>query len=249
MIQDFLAHISPLESQKKLIQAMGLPQSTHIRGTVGSGLSFRMAAAFESTQNSLLFVLDTAEQAAYYLNDLEVLLGDKQVLYFPASSRQPYITENTDNANVLLRAEVLKKIARSTKPLLIVTYAEALFEKLISQYTLKKNTLRLKKGEILSIDFVNETLFEYGFERVDFVSQPGEFSVRGGIIDVFSFANQHPYRIEFFDEEIESLRSFDVSTQLSISHFDSIDLLPNTSQVSFTDKRKSLLESDRKSVV
>lgn len=243
MIQDFLAHISPLESQKKLIQAMGLPQSTHIRGTVGSGLSFRMAAAFESTQNSLLFVLDTAEQAAYYLNDLEVLLGDKQVLYFPASSRQPYITENTDNANVLLRAEVLKKIARSTKPLLIVTYAEALFEKLISQYTLKKNTLRLKKGEILSIDFVNETLFEYGFERVDFVSQPGEFSVRGGIIDVFSFANQHPYRIEFFDEEIESLRSFDVSTQLSISHFDSIDLLPNTSQVSFTDKRKSLLES------
>ena len=243
MIQDFQDQISSLATQQSLVEAMRVPKTTHLRGLVGSGLSFRMAAAFESHQKSILFVLDTAEQAAYYLNDLEVLLGNKQVLFFPASSRQPYITENTDNANVLLRAEVLKKIARSSKPLLIVTYAEALFEKLISQYTLKKNTLQLKKGEVLSIDFINETLFEYGFERVDFVSQPGEFSVRGGIIDVFSFAYQHPYRIEFFDDEIESLRSFDVSTQLSITHFDSIDLLPNTSQISFTDKRKSLIET------
>ena len=243
VIQEFQAQLSALATQQSLTKAMGLPQQTHLRGLVGSGLSFRMAAAFESCQKSILFVLDNPEQAAYYLNDLEALLGNKQVLYFPASSRQPYITENTDNANVLLRAEVLKKMARSKKPLLVVTYAEALFEKLISQYTLKKNTLQLKKGDVLSIDFINETLFEYGFERVDFVSQPGEFSVRGGIIDVFSFAYQHPYRIEFFDDEIESLRSFDVSTQLSIVHFDQIDLLPNTSQVSFTDKRKSLIET------
>ena len=98
-------------------------------------------------------------------------------------------------------------------------------------------------GDVLGLDFVNETLFEYGFDRVNFVTQPGEFSVRGGIIDVFSFAYQHPYRIEFFDDEIESLRSFDVNTQLSISPIDRIDLLPNTTEVSFSEKRNSLIDS------
>ena len=130
-----------------------------------------------------------------------------------------------------------------SKKKIIVTYPQAIFEKVISRHTLQKKTLTIKLGQKIGLDLINETLFEYGFEKVNFVSQPGEFSVRGGIIDVFSFSHQHPYRIEFFDQEIESLRSFDVNTQLSISPLSSINLLPNTSKISFTEKRKSIIES------
>ena len=210
---------------------------------MGSGLNFRLVTAFHKLDLNLLLVMDNAEQAAYYFNDLEQLLNTTQVFYFPASYREAYRPEATNNANVLQRSEVLKKLGNNNKKKIIVTYPEALFEKVISQKTLNKKTLPLKLGENIGLDFINETLFEYDFERVNFVTQPGEFSVRGGIIDVFSFSHQHPYRLEFFDERIESLRSFDVNTQLSISSLSKIDLLPNTSKISFNDKRKSIIES------
>lgn len=230
-------------SQKSLAQVF-LQENTslYLKGVVGSGLNFRLAAAFDQHQKTVLFVCEDREKAAYHLNDLEQLLGQETVLFFPSSYRKPYQTETTDNANVLLRSEVLNKLSNSKKERLIVTYPQALFEKVVSQATLRKNTLEVVKGSQLSIDFVNEVLFEYQFERVDFVSQPGEFSVRGGIIDVFSFANQHPYRIEFFDEEVESLRSFDVATQLSIESLEKIKLLPNTSEGFKRATRKSLIE-------
>ena len=208
---------------------------------MGSGLSFRLAAAFQKQDNSLLLVNENAEQAAYFLNDFERLLNPSDVLFFPASYRQPYAQETTDNANILLRAEVLKKLSASKKPRIVVTYPQAIFEKIISQHTLKRIALKLKKDTEVSLGFVNERLFEMGFERVDFVSGPGEFAVRGGIIDVFSFAYQHPYRIEFFDDLIERLSSFNVSNQLSITAFEEIELLPNTSDHDFTDKRKTIL--------
>ena len=214
-----------------------------MKGLVGSGLSFRLATAFKKLKKTTLLILENSEQAAYYLNDMEGLLKPTEVLYFPASYRQAYNPEATDNANVLLRSEVLKKISNSKKPQLIISYPDAIFEKVISQQTLKKKTLQVNKGDLLNLDFINETLFEYGFDRVNFVTQPGEFSVRGGIIDVFSFSHQHPYRIEFFGDEVESLRSFDVNTQLSIGILDKLDLLPNTSLISFTEKRKTLIES------
>ncbi|MDA7694713.1 transcription-repair coupling factor, partial [Flavobacteriaceae bacterium] len=147
----------------------------------------------------------------------------------------------TDNANILLRAEVLKKLSTSKKPRIVVTYPQAVFEKIISQRTLKRIALTLKKNTDVALGHINERLFEMGFERVDFVTAPGEFAVRGGIIDVFSFAYQHPYRIEFFDETVERLSSFDVVTQRSITAFEEIELLPNTSDHDFTDKRKTLL--------
>ena len=208
---------------------------------MGSGLSFRLASAFQKQDNSFLLVNENAEQAAYFLNDFERLLNPSDVLFFPASYRQPYAQETTDNANILLRAEVLKKLSASKKPRIVVTYPQAIFEKIISQHTLKRIALKLKKDTEVSLGFVNERLFEMGFERVDFVSGPGEFAVRGGIIDVFSFAYQHPYRIEFFDDLVERLSSFNVSNQLSITAFDEIELLPNTSDHDFTDKRKTIL--------
>jgi transcription-repair coupling factor (superfamily II helicase) len=242
-IEQLFDKISKTPSQKDLEKALLEDSCCQIKGVVGSGLNFKLATAFKNLDRSFLIVFDTPEQAAYHLNDLEQLLSKKEVMYFPASYRQAYSPEATDNANVLMRSDVLNKLSHSKKKKIIVTHPQALFEKVISQQTLKRKTLKIKKGDVLSLDFVNESLFEFDFERVNFVSQPGEFSVRGGIIDVFSYAHQHPYRIEFFDDEIESLRSFDVNTQLSISPLEQIDLLPNTSKVSFTEKRKSLIDS------
>ncbi len=215
---------------------------THLRGLVGSGVSFRMAAAFQNNDQFLLLVLDDAEQAAYFLNDFEQLLSKNEVLYFPGSYRQPYALETTDNANILLRAEVLKKLSTSKKPRVVVTYPEAVFEKLISHRTLKRIGLTLNKNSVVTLSNLNERLFEMGFERVDFVSEPGEFAVRGGIIDVFSFAYQHPYRIEFFDDTIERLSSFHVEDQRSVTRYDTIEILPDTSNIETTDQRKTILE-------
>jgi transcription-repair coupling factor (superfamily II helicase) len=215
---------------------------THIRGLVGSGMSFRLAAAFQKNQHFLLLVLDDAEQAAYFLNDFEQLLSSNEVLYFPASYRQPYAPETTDNANILLRAEVLKKLSTSKKPRVVVTYPQAVFEKLISHRTLKQIGLTLKKDSVVALSELNEQLFEMGFERVDFVTEPGEFAVRGGIIDVFSFAYQHPYRIEFFDDTVERLSSFHVENQRSVAAYDTIEILPDTSNLETTDQRKTILE-------
>ena len=130
-------------------------------------------------------------------------------MFYPGSYRRPYQIEETDNANVLLRAEVLNRINSRKKPAIIVSYPEAIFEKVVTRKELNKNTLKLAVNDNLSIDFINETLFEYNFKRVDFVVEPGEFSVRGGIIDVFSFSNDEPYRIEFFGNEVDSIRNFD----------------------------------------
>ena len=243
IIEHLFDKISQTRSQKAFETALLQGGCCQVKGLVGSGMSFKLVSAFKNLNRNFLVVLDNAEQAAYHLNDFEQMLSKKEVLFFPASFKEAYNPVATDNANVLLRSEVLKKLSFSKKKKIIVTYPKALFEKVISPHTLKRKTITIKMGDVLGLDFVNETLFEYGFDRVNFVTQPGEFSVRGGIIDVFSFAYQHPYRIEFFDDEIESLRSFDVNTQLSISPIDRIDLLPNTTEVSFSEKRNSLIDS------
>ena len=241
-INTLLNSFDGLASQKALESAFFEKTCVHLRGLVGSGMSFRVASAFQKNQQFLLLVLDDPEQAAYCLNDLERLLSPNEVLYFPASYRQPYAPETTDNANILLRAEVLKKLSTSKKPRIVVTYPQAVFEKLISHRTLKRIGLTLKKDHVVPLSHLNERLFEMGFERVDFVAEPGEFAVRGGIIDVFSFAYQHPYRIEFFDDTLERLSSFQVENQRSIAAYDTIEILPDTSNLETTDHRKTILE-------
>jgi len=206
---------------------------------VGSSLSFVLFDIFKRTGQTLLFVGDDKEQAAYLLNDLGLLLGQEQVLFFPSSYRRPYQTEETDNANVLLRAEVLSQLQQGAR--VVVSYSEALFEKVLTRQQLDKNTLTLKRGEHLSLDTLNETLFEYQFQRVDFVSEPGEFSVRGGIVDVFSFSNDTPYRIEFFSDVVESIRTFDVETQLSLQQVSSVVIIPNIESKVAGEQRTSFL--------
>ncbi|SHN53879.1 transcription-repair coupling factor [Flavobacterium fryxellicola] len=214
----------------------------HLSGLLGSALSFVMRSLFKKSELPFLIVVNNKEEAAYYLNDLEQMIGEQDVLFYPGSFRRPYQIEETDNANVLLRAEVLNRINSRKKPAVIVTYPEALFEKVVTRKELDKNTLKVTVGDKISIDFINEVLFEYEFKRVDFITEPGEFSVRGGIVDVFSFSNDNPYRIEFFGDEVESIRSFDVATQLSILQQKKITIIPNVENKVFQENRESFLD-------
>ena len=212
-----------------------------VSGLIGSSLSIIIQSLFKKSDIPFLLIFNDKEEAAYYLNDLEQLLNDQDVLFYPGSYRRPYQIEETDNANVLLRAEVLNRINSRKKPAIIVSYPEALFEKVVTRKELDKNTLKLAVNDNLSIDFINETLFEYNFKRVDFVVEPGEFSVRGGIIDVFSFSNNEPYRIEFFGNEVDSIRSFDVETQLSKEKLKKISIIPNVENKMLQENRESFL--------
>ena len=212
-----------------------------VSGLIGSSLSIIIQSLFKKSELPFLLILNDKEEAAYYLNDLEQLLNDEDVLFYPGSYRRPYQIEETDNANVLLRAEVLNRINSRKKPAIIVSYPEAIFEKVVTRKELNKNTLKLAVNDNLSIDFINETLFEYNFKRVDFVVEPGEFSVRGGIIDVFSFSNDEPYRIEFFGNEVDSIRNFDVETQLSKEKLKKISIIPNVENKMLQENRESFL--------
>ncbi|WP_298893956.1 transcription-repair coupling factor [uncultured Psychroserpens sp.] len=214
----------------------------HLKGLVGSSLSLIISEAFKAAERPFLLIFNDKEEAAFYLNDLEVLRNDKDVLFYPGSYRRPYQIEETDNANVLLRAEVLNRINSRKKPAIIVTYPDALFEKVVTRRELEKNTLKIAVNDELSIDLVNEVLFEYQFKRVDFVTEPGEFSVRGGIVDVFSFSHDEPYRIEFFGDEVDSIRTFDVETQLSTEQIKKIGIIPNVANKFLEESRQSFLK-------
>lgn len=227
---------------QSLDSARGDNQKINLKGLVGSSLSFVVSEAFKSTELPFLLILNDKEEAAYHLNDLEQLIGEKDVLFYPGSYRRPYQIEETDNANVLLRAEVLNRINSRKKPAVIVTYPDALFEKVVTRKELDKNTQKIKLGDEISLDFLNEVLFEYQFKRVDFVTEPGEFSVRGGIVDVFSFSHDEPYRIEFFGDEVDSIRTFDVETQLSTDKVKKITIIPNVENKFTEEVRESFLK-------
>jgi len=229
------------ELQKSIDQPKEIRARIHAKGLIGSSLSFMVSEAFLATDKPFLLIFNDKEEAAYHLNDLEELIGEKNVLFYPGSYRRPYQIEETDNANVLLRSEVLNRINSRKKPAVIVTYPDALFEKVVTRKELDRSTLKITLGDQLSIDFVNEVLFEYKFKRVDFVTEPGDFSVRGGIIDVFSFSNDEPYRIEFFGDEVESIRSFDVETQLSTDKVKKISVMPNVENKQLEEIRDSFL--------
>ncbi|MEL4306741.1 transcription-repair coupling factor [Joostella sp. CR20] len=229
--------------QQKLGSAIANSQNNiHLKGLVGTSLSLVLANAFKDAELPFLVILNDKEEAAYHLNDLEQLVGEKDVLFYPGSYRRPYQIEETDNANILLRAEVLNRINSRKKPAIIVTYPEALFEKVVTKKELERSTLKINLNDRLSIDFINETLFEYKFKRVDFVTEPGEFSVRGGIVDVFSFSNDKPYRIEFFGDEVDSIRTFDVETQLSTEKLKKINIIPNVENKFLEEERESFLK-------
>jgi transcription-repair coupling factor (superfamily II helicase) len=237
------------ELSKGLLTENGNAARIQLKGVIGSGVSFIAAAAHQHVYKTNLFVLSDKEEAAYFLNDLENILSVENVLFFPASYRMPYQHEDIDNSNILLRAEVLNKINRPSPNgegkgvrLCIVTYPEALTEKVVTKKHLTDNTLILKQEEKISIEFINEVLSEYGFERVDYVVEPGQFSIRGGIVDIFSFSNDNPYRVEFLGNDIDSIRSFDSVTQLSIQQLKYCTIIPNIQTKLLQENRQTFFE-------
>ena len=226
---------------KKILEHLNQYKSIHLNGLTGSLASIIGAACFNLSGKASIFILNDKEEAAYFHNDLEQFIPENDLLFYPGSYRRPYQIEETDNANILMRAEVLNRLSSRRKPSCIVTYPDAIFEKVITKKELNKNTLKLSVGEGISIDFLNETMFEYGFEYSDFVSEPGQFAIRGGIVDIFSFSNEHPYRIEFFGDEVESIRSFNINTQLSIQEVKKLNIIPNVENKGITESRVSFI--------
>jgi len=214
----------------------------HLKGLVGSAPSFIANGVFSKFPVDQVFILDDKEEAAYFFNDLEKIIGEDKVLFFPSSYRIPYQIEETDNSNILSRAEVLNALSKRSSNKCIVTYPEALSEKVVTKKNLEKNTTRINVGDEISIEFLNEVLYEYGFEREDFVIAPGQFSIRGGIVDVFSFSNENPYRLEFFGDEIESIRTFDPVSQLSIKEYKRLAIVPNVQTALLKESRETFLE-------
>ncbi|MDX9907158.1 MAG: transcription-repair coupling factor, partial [Bacteroidales bacterium] len=172
-----------------------------LQGLAGSSPALIKAAVFHHLQRNHLVILNDPESAAYLYNDLETLFGEKgqpyehkNTLFFPTVYKRHFEFDKPDRTNMLMRSEVLSRLVSSNKKTLIVSYAEALSEKVVRKKVLTKNTLKLRAGEKVSLDFVADMLIEYGFDREDFVYEPGQFSIRGGILDDFSFAHDKPFR-------------------------------------------------------
>lgn len=218
----------------------------HLKGLIGSATAFIANGILKNFPVNQLFILNDKEEAAYFLNDLQHIVDKENVLFFPNSYKTPYQVEEIDNSNILLRAETLNTLSKKSTGNFIVTYPEALSEKVVTKKTLENNTLKINVGDQLSLDFITEVLYEYGFTREDFVIEPGQFSVRGGIVDVFSFSNENPYRIEFFGDDIESIRTFDPVSQLSIKEHKKIAIIPNVQTTLLTESRESLLNFTKK---
>ncbi len=204
------------------------PSKLHLTGLVGSSDAVLAAAIYQNYSRSQLFIFNDTEEARYFFSDLENLLEGKSVLFFPSSFKRSFQINQLDNNLVLERAEVLNRLNQhSTTGELIVTTAEAIAEMVISEGDLSKNTFELKVGHPFDIEFFIDFLTEHHFERSDFVYEAGFFSIRGGIIDVFSFSNDKPYRIELNGDQIESIRTFDPDTQLSQKKVDRFFIIPN----------------------
>lgn len=243
-IRDILNQYKSDPRVARLAEALkiGGHQRVHLKGLIGSSDSVLATALYFLQHRHMIFVLPEREEAAYFLSDLENLL-EKEILLFPSSFRKSFEFTQVDNSNVLQRAEVLNELIHSSEfGKIIVTYPEALAEKVIDRAALQKNTLEISSGNKLNIEFINEFLIEYDFERVDFVYEPGQFSVRGGIVDIFSFSHDLPYRIEFFGDFIESIRTFEIEDQLSVDQVKTITIVPNVQSKFLTEHNISLLE-------
>lgn len=233
------------QSEKYATLAAALNQSktdvVHLKGLVGSVDAVLAATYYAQTNRSQLFVFNNQEDARYFYADLENLLEGKTVLYFPPSYRKPFVVTQQDSTQILERAEVLNRLNQhSTTGELVVTTAEALCELVIGEKELTQNTFELKVGQAFDLEFFMEFLTEHHFERADFVYEAGQFSIRGGIVDVFSFSNDQPYRIELNGEEIESIRTFDPNTQLSVKKVDRFFIIPNVQKETASSKRNSI---------
>lgn len=202
-------------------------QHISVKGSAGSAVSILAAELFLTQNKTILYLADDKEDALYINAEMEDLLGKDNILYFPATHLEPYQIEKTQNANLVLRTEVINKLNSGKSPKVIVAFIGAMSEKVLKKEDFEAISHHIKVGDQLDFDFVDELLNHYQFNQTDFVSEPGEFSVRGGIVDVFSFSNEKPFRITFFGNEVESIRTFDIESQLSLDKIDEFQLVSN----------------------
>jgi len=214
----------------------------HLKNLHGSLDAVIVGAVHRSTRANHLIILQDREEAGFFQNDLQNLLGKSEILFFPMSYKRPYEHDEIENANVLMRAEALNRLSNHPEGNIIVTYPEALSEKVINKKSLASNTFLVIKGEKLDRDFLEEFLHSYDFEKTDFVYEAGQFAIRGGILDVFSFANELPFRIELFGDEVDSIRSFDPGSQLSVDTLEKVSLMPNVQTRLMQEARQSFFE-------
>jgi transcription-repair coupling factor (superfamily II helicase) len=228
---------------KTVAAAINAPGSATVRlkNLSGSLDAVAVASIFKIIHKDFLVVLQDREEAGYFQNDLQYLL-DREILLFPMSYKRPYEYEEIENANILLRAEVLNRVANKKKPEIIITYPEALCEKVITKKTLASNTFLVRLNEKLDLNFLEEFLQNYDFEKTDFVFEAGQFAIRGGIIDIYSFANELPYRIELFGDEVDSIRTFEPGSQLSVESMEQVSIIPNVQTKMVKEDRQSFLE-------
>ncbi len=231
---------------KELAAALSLPQPllrAHLTGLQGSAPGFIGTAVWQTSDLNHVFVLTDKEEAAYFHNDLEHLTGALDIHYFPDSFKRSGNFSDLNSSHVMLRTEALSKFnGDRVRKKVLVTYPEALFEKVVNPKALSKNMIQIRSGENIKPDLLMAQFVELGFRREDFVYEPGQFAMRGGILDVYSFGNEHPYRIELFGNEVDSIRIFNPETQLSERKLLSVSILPNVETKFSTGEKISLLE-------
>jgi len=208
------------------IKAIGTNQNIYLKNLQGSAKSFFINSIIGNNRNSQLIILNDKETAAYFSNDLALFENKNNIFFFPSSYKRSILYGQDDKDNLLMRAETLQRLANGEQTI-IITHPEAIIEKVVPKNKIQQVILPLHISEKVTIDFIQDVLDEYQFQYVDLVYEPGQYSIRGSIIDIFSFASDYPFRIDFFGDEIESIRSFDIETQLSIKQFENIHIVPN----------------------
>ena len=199
-------------------------------GLCASAASLFATALLQRAAGPFVFILDDLESAGYFYHDLTQVLGSERVLFFPSSFRRAIKYGQKDAGNEILRTEVLSRLQKQEEGLCVVTYPDALAEKVVSRGELTEKTLKLHVGERVDLSFVTEVLRSYEFEFVDYVYEPGQFAVRGSIVDVFSFSSEYPFRVDFFGDEVDSIRLFEVESQLSKEKKEEVVIVPDLSR-------------------
>lgn len=244
-VQQLITQIGQQEAFTTLRECLASGcRSVKIEGLSGSAKSIAASLTLQKGR-AFFFVLNEKDDAAYFYNDLYNLTQSDRILFFPSAYKRSIQYGQEDPSGIVQRTAVLNALKEGAPKdgyWAVVTYPEALIEKVVSSDKLLTNTLKITVGEKVSIDFVRDVLLEYGFERVDFVFEPGQFAVRGGIVDIFSFSDNKPYRVDFFGDEIESLRTFNIDTQLSEGKLSSIEVVPNLKNESLSEQKVSIFD-------
>ncbi len=209
-----------------------------LEGLLASSGPLVFGSLAQKTAATILFILQDAEEAGYFYHDLTQLMGDRQVLFFPSSYRRSVKYAQRDPANEILRTEVLSQLAAEGRGLYIVSYPEAVAEMVVSKKQLDTRTLTLTTGQTVATATIEQTLQEFGFREVDYVYEPGQYALRGSILDVYSYSSEFPFRIDFFGDEIDSIRTFEVEDQLSKERRERVDIVPELAGL--TEDKESL---------